>query len=61
MVGGHPFGSTNAEDRSRTIGGPTYMEMIEEMDRELTKVVEDFDHAVSVEALLLKGYDHPRR
>ena len=38
---------------ARTIGGPTYTEMIEEMDRELTKVVEDFDRAVGVEALRL--------
>ena len=29
------------------------MEMIEEVDRELTKVVEDFDRAVGVEALRL--------
>jgi hypothetical protein len=36
---------------ARTIGGPAYSEMIEEMDRELTKVVEDFDRAVNVEAL----------
>jgi len=26
---------------------------IEEMDRELTRVIEDFDHAVNVEALCL--------
>ena len=38
---------------ARTIGGPTYPEMIEEMDRELTEVVEDFDRAVGVEALRL--------
>jgi hypothetical protein len=36
---------------ARTVGGPAYLEMIEEMDRELTKVIEDFDRAVNVEAL----------
>ena len=38
---------------ARTIGGPTYPEMIEEMDRELTKVIKDFDCAVNVETLRL--------
>jgi len=38
---------------ARTIGGPAYPEMIEEMDRELSKVIEDFDRAVNVEALRL--------
>ena len=38
---------------ARTIGGPSYSEMIEEMDIELTKVIEDFDRAVNVEALRL--------
>ena len=38
---------------ARTIGGPAYPEMIEEMDRELTKVIEDFDRAINVEALRL--------
>ena len=37
----------------RTIGGPAYPEMIEEMDRELNNVIEDFDRAVYVEALCL--------
>jgi Cdc6-like AAA superfamily ATPase len=36
---------------ARRIGGPTYTEMIEEMERELNKVIEDFDRAVNVEAL----------
>ena len=36
-----------------TIGGPAYLEMIEEMDKELTKVIDDFDCAVNVEALRL--------
>jgi len=38
---------------ARTVGGPTYPEKIEEMDRELTRVIEDFNHAVDVEALRL--------
>ena len=37
----------------RTISGPAYPEMIEEMDRELTKVIEEFDRAINVEALRL--------
>jgi len=36
---------------ARTVGGSAYQEAIEEMDRELTRVVEDFDRAVNVEAL----------
>ena len=38
---------------ARKIGGPAYPEMIEEMDRELTKVIEDFDRAMNFEALRL--------
>ena len=38
---------------ARTVGGPAFPEKIEEMDRELTKVIEDFNHAVDVEALRL--------
>src|SRR5258706_4743308 len=38
---------------ARTTGGPGYPEMIEQMDRELTKVIEDFDRAVNVEVLHL--------
>src|SRR5258706_7660581 len=38
---------------ARTAGGPVHLEKIEEMDRELTKVIEDFNHAVDVEALRL--------
>ena len=38
---------------ARTIGGPSYPEMIEEMDRELTKAIEDFDRAMNFEALRL--------
>jgi len=35
----------------RTLGGPVRQEKIEEMDEELTKVIEDFDRAVNVETL----------
>ena len=35
----------------RSVSGPTYMEMIGEMDNELTEVIEDFDRAVIVESL----------
>ena len=35
------------------VGGPARPEKIEEMDRELTKVIEDFNHAVDVEVLRL--------
>ena len=38
---------------ARTVGGLVYLETIEEMDRDLTKVIEDFDRAVDVEALRL--------
>ena len=38
---------------ARTIDGPAYPEMIEEIDRELTKVIEDFDRAMNFEALRL--------
>ena len=37
----------------RTIGGPAYPEMIKEIDRELTKVIKDFDRAMNFEALHL--------
>ena len=38
---------------ARTIGGPSYSEAIEEMDRELMKIIEDFDRAMNFEALRL--------
>jgi len=38
---------------ARTVGGQVHPEIIEEMDRELSKVIEDFDRAVDVEALRL--------
>jgi len=37
----------------RTFGGLVRPEKIEEMDEELTKVIEDFDRAMNVEALRL--------
>ena len=36
---------------ARTIGGPSYPEMIDEVEKELTKVIEDFDRAMNFEAL----------
>ena len=36
---------------ARTVGGPVNLETIGEMDKELTKVIEDFDRAVNIEAL----------
>jgi hypothetical protein len=38
---------------ARTVGGLVNPETIGEMDKELTKVIEDFDRAVNVEALRL--------
>ena len=38
---------------ARTIGGALYPEVIEEMDRELLKIIEDFDRAVNFETLRL--------
>ena len=38
---------------ARTAGGLAYPERIEEMDKELSKVIDDFDRAVNVEALRL--------
>ena len=37
----------------RMVGGLVNLEEIEEMDRALTEVIEDFDRAVNVEALRL--------
>ena len=36
---------------ARMVGGPAYLKAIEEIDGELTKVIEEFVHAVDVEAL----------
>ena len=38
---------------ARTSGGPAFQKMIEEIDRELKNINEDFDRAVYVEALRL--------
>ena len=38
---------------ARTVGGQAQPEKMEEMDRELTKTIEDFNHAVDVEVLRL--------
>ena len=35
----------------KSLRGLTYVEMIREMDKELTEVIEDFNHAVIVEGL----------
>ena len=45
--------STKLMITARTVGGPAYPEKMEEMNRELTKVIDDFNHAVDVEALRL--------
>ena len=37
----------------RTLSGLAHPQKVEEMERELTKVIEDFDRAINVEALLL--------
>ena len=38
---------------ARTIGGPADPEKFDEMDKALTKVIDDFKHAVDVETLRL--------
>ena len=54
VVSGHVLDLANDDNFSaRTVGGPVHPEKIEEMDNELTKVIEDFDRAVNVEALRL--------
>ena len=40
---------------ARTIDGSEYPERIEEMDRELTNIIEDFDRAMNFEALRLSS------
>jgi hypothetical protein len=45
----------------RTVGGLVHPPMIEEMEKELTKVIEDFDRAVNVEALRLAKETGKRR
>ena len=54
MVSGHVLILAVANIFSlRAGGGPVRPEAIEDMDQELTKVIEDFDRAVNVEALRL--------
>jgi hypothetical protein len=53
MVGDPVLDLASADDHSEDGGGPAYLEAIEEIDGELTKVIEDFMHAVDVEALRL--------
>ena len=40
---------------ARSVSGPMYTEMIAEMDKELAKVIEDFDCAMNFEALCLSN------
>ena len=53
VVGGRPLGLTSdvLMIAARMISGPAYPEMIEEIDRELTKVTDDFNRAVHIEAI----------
>jgi len=55
VIGAHflELASADATITGRAVGGSVYLEKIEEMDRELSKVIEDFDRAVDVEALQL--------
>ena len=53
-VGDHLFGTYNVlMITGRMVGGLVRPEKIEEMDRELAKVIEEFGRAVSVETLYL--------
>jgi hypothetical protein len=53
VVGGYFWSFQTLMITGKTVGGSAYPEQIEEMDKELTKVIEDFNHAVDVEALRL--------
>ena len=51
-VGNHLFRNSHLlMIAARTVGGVVNPGMIEEMERDLTKVIEDFDRAVNIEAL----------
>ena len=52
-VGSHPFLIWQLLSVARTVGGLVSSEKLGEMDKELTKVIEDFDRAVNIEALRL--------
>ena len=54
LVGNHPQWTWEVLIiAERTVGGLVYPDKIEEMDSELTKVIEEFDRAVNIEALRL--------
>ena len=54
VVSGHALDLAYGDNCSaRLVGRSVRPEAIEEMDNELTKVIEDFDRAVNVEALRL--------
>ena len=42
----------------KAVGGPAYPENFEEMDKELTKLIEDFNHAVEALRLAKKNGKH---
>ena len=48
VVGDRPLDLTSADDRSEN---DPYPEMIKEVDRELTKMIGDFDRGMNCEAL----------
>ena len=52
-VGSHPFLIWQLLSVARTVGGLVSSEKLGEMDKELTKVIDDFDRAVNIEALRL--------
>ena len=51
VVGGHVLDWHILIITARVVGGSAHPEKIEEMDRELTRVIEDFNYAVDIEAL----------
>ena len=52
MVRGYVLNLAKPDDlQAKMVGRSVDPEAIEEMDRELTRVIEDFDRAVNVEAL----------
>jgi len=53
MVGGHILDWQALMITARTVGGPAYLKVIEDIDGELTKVTEDFMRAVGVETFRL--------
>ena len=53
MVGVHLLIQQVLNIAVRTAAIPAYLGTIEEMERELTKIIEDFDRTVDIEALRL--------